>query len=211
MAEKTNDQLLEMFKQPDDWLPETLDLARAELQRRGGIDTNAINVEPPPIPAGQPVFFPVSPLKLVVMSTVTFGLYEVYWFYKNWKLIKQRTDSGGGMPFFRAFFCVFYCYSLFKEVKIIATSRGLSSPSPGLIAIVWIVLTISWRLPDPYWLMCLVTPLVLVPIQKVVNNLNTVIAPNHNPNARFSGWNIAGIVVGGIFILLIVIALFLPK
>jgi len=35
MAEKTNDQLLAMFEQPEDWIPEALDLARAELQRRG--------------------------------------------------------------------------------------------------------------------------------------------------------------------------------
>jgi hypothetical protein len=31
VAEKTNDQLLEMLRQPDDWLPETLNLARVEL------------------------------------------------------------------------------------------------------------------------------------------------------------------------------------
>ncbi len=34
-AGKTDHQLLEMFRQPDDWLPETLNLARLELQRRG--------------------------------------------------------------------------------------------------------------------------------------------------------------------------------
>jgi len=45
MAEKTNDQLLEMFRQPDDWLPETLNLARVELQRRG--------LEPPKIVPGE--------------------------------------------------------------------------------------------------------------------------------------------------------------
>jgi hypothetical protein len=100
-AEKTNDQLLEMLKQPDDWLPEALDVARAELQRRG-IDSNTISVGTPPIPDGQPIFFPVSPLKLVVMSTVTFGIYELYWFYQNWKLVKHRTRRDI-MPFWRAF------------------------------------------------------------------------------------------------------------
>jgi len=53
MVDKTNDQLVEMLKQPDDWLPEALDVARAELQRRG-IDTSTINVGPPPMPAVQP-------------------------------------------------------------------------------------------------------------------------------------------------------------
>jgi hypothetical protein len=209
MAEKTNDQLLAMFKHPDDWLPEALDLAKVELQRRG-VDTSAIIIGPPPMPAGQPIFFPVSPLKLVVMSTVTFGIYEIYWFYKNWKLIKQRTDSNI-TPFLRAFFGVIFCYSCLKEIKDVATSRGLSCPSPGLLTTAWIVLTFTWRLPDPYWLVCITAPLMLIQIQKVVNNLNTVVAPNHNLNARFSAWNIAGIVFGAIWWTLVFIGTFFPQ
>ncbi len=47
--EKTSDELLAMFKQPDDWLPETLDVAKAELQRRG-IGADKIPVAPAPVP-----------------------------------------------------------------------------------------------------------------------------------------------------------------
>lgn len=87
MAEKTNDQLLEMFRQPDDWLPETLNLARIELQRRG--------LEPPKIvpgesqkqsaPAGQkekpPKFrFWISIALLSITSLVwLIGLSMVHW------------------------------------------------------------------------------------------------------------------------------------
>ena len=35
MAEKTNDQLVEILGRPSDWLPESLEVAKAELQRRG--------------------------------------------------------------------------------------------------------------------------------------------------------------------------------
>ena len=101
MAAKTNDQLSAMFKTPNDWLPEALDAARVELQQRG-VDASTIPVGPPRTPQGQPAFFAVSPLKLIVMSTATLGIYELYWFYKNWKLIKQRTESNI-MPFWRAF------------------------------------------------------------------------------------------------------------
>jgi hypothetical protein len=209
-AEKTNDQLLAMFKRPDDWLPEALDSAKAELQKRG-VDTSTTSLGPPPIPMGQPLFFPVSPLKLVIMSTVTFGIYEIYWFYKNWKLIKQRTESDI-MPFWRALFGVFFCYSCFKEIKEVSKTQGVVFPSsPGLLATVWIVLTIASRLPDPYWLVCLVAPLVLIPIQKVVNNLNAVVAPSHNPNVRFSAWNIVGIVFGMIWLILVFISTFFPQ
>jgi len=166
---------------------------------------------PPPMSEGQPIFFPVSPLKLVVMSTVTLGIYELYWFYKNWKLIKQRTDSNI-MPFWRAFFGVLFCYSCFKEIKDVATPRGILFPSsPGLIATGWIILKLSLKLPDPYWFVCWLTPLLLVPIQNVINRLNAVVAPNHNPNSRFSGWNIAGTVIGGIVFVLIIIGSLLPS
>src|SRR5690349_17919588 len=113
MANKTDDDLLAMFKRPEDWLPEALELAGAELRRRG------LTTPPPPIgpasslPTGQPAFFPVSPVKLVVMSTFTFGIYELYWFYRNWKLIKQRTGASI-TPFWRAFFGILFCYQCFK-------------------------------------------------------------------------------------------------
>ena len=35
MAERTNEELLEMFERREDWLPEALEAARIELQRRG--------------------------------------------------------------------------------------------------------------------------------------------------------------------------------
>src|SRR5581483_11977647 len=38
------------------------------------------------------VFFYVSPLKLVVMSIATFGLYELFWFYKNWYYVNEHTN-----------------------------------------------------------------------------------------------------------------------
>jgi len=76
---------------------------------------------PPALPFDQnrPLYFPVSVAKLVVMSLVTFGLYEIFWFYKNWQLIKLREHSEI-RPFWRAFFAIFYCYTLFKHISLTA-------------------------------------------------------------------------------------------
>jgi len=38
-------------------------------------------------------FFTTSTLKFVVMSICTFGLYELYWFYKNWVQVKARDGT----------------------------------------------------------------------------------------------------------------------
>jgi hypothetical protein len=45
LAEMTTDQLVAMFYQPDDWPPDALDIARAELRRRG-VDAPAITPAP---------------------------------------------------------------------------------------------------------------------------------------------------------------------
>ncbi len=62
-----------------------------------------------------PLYFPVSLLKLVIMSVVTAGIYEIYWMYKNWALVRER-EKLDIRPFWRAFFGFFFCYSLFKRV-----------------------------------------------------------------------------------------------
>ena len=168
------------------------------------------NVEPQESGASKPLFFPVSTRKLLVMSTVTFGLYEIFWFYKNWKLVKERTGENI-MPFWRGFFGVIFCHACFREMREASEDRGLSKlPLIGWLTLAWILLTISWRLPDPYWLITWLSPLVLVRMQKLVNELNSTVAPSHDPNDRYSRWNIAGIVVGGILLVLTIIGIFLP-
>jgi len=163
----------------------------------------------PSLPPGQVIFFPVSALKLVVMATVTFGIYQIYWFYKNWKLVKQQTASDI-IPFWRSLFALIFCYWFFKLVKEVATFHRIPfRSSPGILAITWIILELTWRLPHPYWILCWLTPLILVPVQNAVNRVNAVLAPLHNRNSRFSGWNIAGIVVGGILVVLSLIGAFL--
>jgi hypothetical protein len=155
-------------------------------------------------------YFSVSKLKLVVLSLVTFGLYEIYWFYKNWKLVKIRTGQNI-RPFWRAVFAIFFCYSLFKSVKQSAHSLGIPCQmSPGLLACVYIVLSATWRLPDPLWLVGLLAFLPLVSVQGVINEVNLKGTHGHEPNDRFTWGNIAVILIGGLFLLLSVIGALVP-
>lgn len=171
------------------------------------------NTESPPRsqPSAQAVFFPVSGLKLVVMSTVAFSIYEVYWFYRNWKFVKEQ--SGHDIwPFWRAIFSFFFCYSLFKDINHAAGSTSIPTRIPaGPLALLWIGVSLCWRLPDPYWLVSCLAVFALLPAQKVINQMNAEIAPNHDPNSRFSAWNIVGVVLGGLWLLLAVIGTFLPE
>ena len=107
-------------------------------------------------------FFSATPLKFVVMSICTLGIYQLYWFYKNWKLIKERTGQEI-WPFWRAFFCPIWAYSCFKEINS-RTGGGLPI---GLLAIAYFAISVVWKLPDPYWLISLFSFLPLIPVNSV--------------------------------------------
>ena len=151
------------------------------------------------------MYFSVSPLKLVIMSICTFGIYELYWYYKNWCLVKKRNMLYI-MPFWRAFFAYFFCYSLFKRMRDTSESqKSKKSIAAGPLATGWIVTTILWKLPDPYWLVTYFAVLFILPIQLVVNEINQIASPKHRHNRNFTGWNLAGILIGGPLFLLLLI------
>ncbi len=157
-----------------------------------------------------PVYFPVSILKLIVLSVCTMGIYELYWYYKNWRLIKERENLDI-MPFWRAFFAYFFCYSLFLKVRATANSLSVTrSIAAGPLALSWIIVTILWQLPDPYWLVTYFAVLFLIPVQILVNDINAVSSPGHDENRRFTAWNITAVVIGGVLFLLMVYATFVP-
>jgi hypothetical protein len=62
-----------------------------------------------------PLYFPVSEDKLMTLYILSFGLYGVYWFYKNWKGQEQLMDKKI-YPLWRAIFSIFFTHSLFKRI-----------------------------------------------------------------------------------------------
>ena len=158
----------------------------------------------------QPMFFPVSRFKLFVMSLVTFGLYQIFWFYKNWQLFKAATGSNIS-PFWRAFFNGLFCYSLITKITNRAKLRGIDTNfSPFLLTVAWFGLALCAQLPKPYLLVSFLSVIVLLPVQETVNELNSLAAPNHNPNDRFSVWNILTIAVGGSLTVLAIVGILMP-
>jgi len=180
---------------------------------------------PPPLPASialtardsvnhktaVPAFFPVSVLKLIVMSTVTFGIYQLAWFYWNWKYVRQALGRRDVMPFWRALFTYFFCLPLFREIRLCAASRGLTRTyHPGWCALGWVTVAVCWHLPDPYWFAGFLSPLALIPAQKVINDLNAD-QPAAALNRRFTAWNVVAIAIAGLLVALITIGTIFPE
>ncbi len=157
------------------------------------------------------VFFPTSKTKLIVMSVCTFSIYIFYWFYMNWKILKE-TQNLNIRPFWRTFLVPIFCYSLFKGVRECSKENGLSAAySPGLLTAGYILFSTTGLLPDPFSLMTFFLPVLpLLPVQGAINSLDTKVAPDLKINDKFSGWNIAGIIFGVIFWGLLIMAITMP-
>jgi hypothetical protein len=171
------------------------------------------SVLPPPFIQGdKPPFFPVSLLKLGVMSIVTLGLYQPYWMFQNWKLIKERKNTDI-IPFWRAFFAIFWIIPLLREIHL--TQKEMNPENDRLIpaellGIIYIIVEISWRLPDPFWLVSLLAFVPLLVAQSYVNAINAEVAPNAPTNSGFTWANWIWIVCGGLLLILALIGALLP-
>jgi hypothetical protein len=94
-------------------------------------------------------FFALSILKLVVMSVCTLGLYQVYWFYKHWAKIKERSEPHI-TPWARALFGIFWCYSCFNFIRKEERQLDIEPTlSVGPLAFGWIGLELASQCPDP--------------------------------------------------------------
>jgi hypothetical protein len=149
-----------------------------------------------------PPYFAVSLLKLSLMSFCTFGLYELWWFYKNWSRIKQREESDIA-PAWRAIFAPLWCYACFARVRATAKSLNLQATFPaGQLALGWFITLNLWRLPDPYWFVSYLSFVWMLPVQIAANRINAISAPGHDPNRHFDGREIAITAIGGALVVL---------
>lgn len=113
-----------------------------------------------------PCFYPTNLFKFSFLSIVSFGIYELYWFYKTWKYV-QKYDDKNIRPFWRAFFAPIWTYSVSK--KIFSDKKEFISI---FIFILYLLLNVIWKLPDPYWLISLCSFVPLLPLVYHVNKLN---------------------------------------
>jgi serine/threonine protein kinase len=163
--------------------------------------------EPPPQPE-EPIFHAMGAWKMVVLSLCTFGVYEAYWFYRNWNRLAQR-GAPHISPAWRTVFAVLWAYPMFKAVKGDAVENGVVVGwSAGFLAFFYFVSILAVRLPGAWWLISFASPLPFIPVQ---NTINAVAAGRGGTvDRRYSGLNVLVIIVGGLVLLLALIGTFIP-
>lgn len=158
--------------------------------------------------------YPIEDQKLVtitqymLLSIATFGLYTVWWMYKEWRFFRDK-EYLDIYPAVRAIFSVFFIYSLSQRILDYAKSLGYTKTyDPLLILFVVIFSNIASIFPDPYGLISIVFFFVLIP---VVNASNFAKLQDGSFNcgyqSSFSGKQFILLIAGGIFWVLIIIGL----
>ena len=175
----------------------------------------------------EPAYYVVGPLKFVLLSVLTFLVYHMYWFYRNWRSVKRREQSDI-WPIPRGIFFVFFTHSLFSRVDTDLKKQQSSHEwAHGSLATAFVVLAIasnvldrlSWREIGWPWVdllsIAIVVPLValLWQGQKAIN-----IAcgdPDGSGNSHFTGLNWLWMILGGLLwafaLFAVVAAVFAPE
>ncbi|WP_426209512.1 hypothetical protein [Massilia sp. TWP1-3-3] len=178
---------------------------------------------------GDNAFYVVSTRKLALLFFLTLGLYQIYWFYKNWSSYKDRCRYASSQdqniwPIPRALFSVFFVHSLFRKVEEYAIEKmrplnwNISSDATLLVALL-ILSNVMGRLAgknigSPYT--DYISLLLLVPLYFSFHRAQQFINiscgdPQGISNSKLTGANWAWMFTGAVFCLLAAVGLFMPE
>ena len=142
-------------------------------------------------------FFAVSTFKLVAMSLCTFGLYQIYWLYWNWRIIKQREHRRISPPW-RSVLGLIFLYPLLRRIARQSKKRGLGMVPAAVLSLAWIATSsLSYTNLPLLSALSFASVAALVPAQNAANALNSIAAPSAPRNDRFSRLNWVALVLGG--------------
>lgn len=157
---------------------------------------------------GEQQFYVVSPRKFLTLYIATFGIYSIYWHYKNWAYQKEALNLNI-WPIPRGIFNLFFVHALFKAADERITSTGKTWEwNPSMLATGWVVLWLADRVLDRLaqsgaiseiasLLGVLAMPLMAYIAYKAQGAFNTAENdPAGERNDQFTAANIVWIIVG---------------
>lgn len=144
------------------------------------------------VAGASPYHYAVGLRKVVILQLATMGLYSVPWFYYHWRSLKELRKENLS-PFWRAFFCPIFSYSMFKRF----VGLGARIDSPVGMALLVFVSAPLWKLHTPFYLLGIFTPLIAMVL--VQGKLNAFWQEKLNDQVKvssMSGWNWGAVLAG---------------
>jgi hypothetical protein len=161
-------------------------------------------------------FYVVSRRKLTILFIATFGVYAIYWYYKNWSQYRKHGPSSDEAresiwPVPRAIFSIFFIHSLFNKVKALGQDQPQVAAWRDDLGAWWLVILSiavsvldrmerkSIGLPYTSWFGYLGFLLLLFAYLKAQAMINASCGdPLGKSNDKLTGANWVWIVIGGL-------------
>ncbi|WP_374585187.1 hypothetical protein [Pseudoduganella sp.] len=171
-----------------------------------------------PSAAASDHFYVVSTRKMLIQYFLTLGVYQLYWYYRNWA--QQRRATGADVwPLPRALFALFFTHSLFRRIGAHDASGKRDAWDSGSYAAAMVFLLVTdyllvWAsraspiLDGLSWFM--LVPLALVMRQAQIEVNARCGDPQGASNDKFSAGNYAWCALGGVLWLLVLVDYLLP-
>lgn len=153
----------------------------------------------------------------VLLSAATLGVYEIYWFYRNWKQLKAYKNLDIS-PAFRAIGLLVPVYGQVLAYEQLRDIRNFTEEvvvgklySPGLTLFGWLALTVLWALPHPLWFLGLLSVWPLASVQGALNSYWKKEWPGIIERTEFLPGEVALLVTGGTLLIFLLSGLFILK
>jgi predicted nucleic acid-binding Zn ribbon protein len=153
--------------------------------------------------------------RFVLLTIATLGIYQVYWFYRNWKHFKIHKNlniSPGWrtVGLFVPILGALLAYRQFRDIADFAKEAGVDKTySPELVFFSWLILQcLCLLLPDQLMFLCFLTIWPLAVVQRVLNAYWEKEQPGLPVRTNFSGGEIALLIIGGTLLILTLIGSF---
>ena len=75
-------------------------------------------------------FYVVSTRKFIILFFATMGMYQLFWFFKNWNLYRHSANASL-WPVPRALFAFFFTHALFRRVAQHNPEHAMEAWNPG--------------------------------------------------------------------------------
>ncbi len=144
--------------------------------------------------------------RLLPALLLSFGLYIFYWYYKNWKHLKNHKNldiSPGGRTVLLIIPIVgyFMLYEQFNDIKNYAKENRCKTYSSGLLVLVFFVISVClfWV---PFVGVLFIWPIIVV--QETLNEYWRAEQPNLPVKNSFTDGELLTIILGGIIIFLVI-------
>jgi hypothetical protein len=148
--------------------------------------------------------------KFIFLSIITWWIYEIYWFYKYWKFLKDK-ESIKVNPILRSIFSVVFFYSFIEHIRKFLNKSNIQIHDVSIwLAFLYYVFYIFIFKDDPYWLISFLSFIPILPLVRAINSYWEKEEANL-PLKKFNWWQIILIIIWCLYLFIVITIVLVPK